>query len=180
MGPEIVYEGVNFANLRAAIAATYFMYEGMPESAWKEALRYVVPMQHNFQLPIEPGSQDTWIQFWLDEDDRLTQDANAGDANGVQKVARVTLRFLGRRAEVWAKAFHHLTKRRSVPGFFAEYCNAELLEYISPIVPVNVDYFKIGNTTVAHDVGFTLHYMEYMQFNNEPLGYISAAPGKID
>jgi hypothetical protein len=179
MGPEIVYEGVNFANLRAAIAATYFMYEDMPENEWREALRYVVPMQHNFQLPIEPGSQDTWIQFWLDEDDRLTQDANADDANGTQKVARVTLRFLGRRAEVWAKAFHHLTKRKSVPGFFAEYCNAEMLEYISPIVPVNVDYFKVGNTTVAHDLAFNLHYMEYMKFNNAPLGYISVAPGKI-
>jgi hypothetical protein len=179
MGPEIVYEGVNFANLRAAIAATYFMYEDMPENEWREALRYVVPMQHNFQLPIEPGSQDTWIQFWLDEDDRLTQDANADDANGTQKVARVTLRFLGRRAEVWAKAFHHLAKRKSVPGFFAEYCNAEMLEYISPIVPVNVDYFKTGNTTVAHDLGFNLRYMEYMKFNNEPLEYVSVAPGKI-
>jgi hypothetical protein len=179
MGPEIVYEGVSFANLRAAIAAIYFMYDDMPLEAWREALEYVVPMQHNFQLPVEPGSQDTWIQFWIDEDDRLTQDANADDANGTLKVARVTLRFLGRRAEVWAKAFHHLAKRRSVPGFFAEYCNAEMLEYVSPIVPVNVDYFTVGNTTVAHDLGFNLRYMEYMKFNNEPLEYISTVPGEM-
>jgi hypothetical protein len=179
MGPEIVYEGVNFANLRAAIAATYFMYEDMPEDEWRKALTYVLPSQHNFQLPIEPGSQDTWIQFWIDDDDRLTQDANVDDANGAVKVARVTVRFLGRRAEVWAKAFHHLTKRKSVPGYFAEYCNAEMLEYVSPIVPVNVDYFGVGNTTVAHDLGFSLRYLEYMEFNDEPLNYISAAPGKI-
>jgi hypothetical protein len=179
MGPDIEYEGVNFDNLRAAIAATYFLYEDMPQEAWLEALRYVVPMQHNFENPIEPGSQDTWIQFWIDEDDRLTQDANVDDANGVQKVARVTLRFLGRRGEVWAKAFHHLTKRKSVPVYFAEYCNAEMLEYISPIVPINVDYFKVGNTTVAHDLSFSLHYIEYMRFNNEPLEYISMAPGAM-
>jgi hypothetical protein len=179
MGPEIVYEGVSFAGVRAAIAATYFMYPDMPESAWKEALKYVLPMQHNFQNPIEPGSQDTWIQFWIDDDDRLTQDANAGDANGTQKVARVSLRFLGRRAEVWAKSFHHLTERKSVPMYFAEYCNAEMLEYISPIVPINVDYFKVGNTTIAHDLSFSLHYMEYMEFGNEPLEYVSVAPGKI-
>jgi hypothetical protein len=179
MGPEIEYEGVNFDTLRGAIAATYFLYPGMPESEWREALKYVVPMQHNFQNPIEPGSQDTWIQFWIDEDDRLTQDANIDDANGTHKAARVSLRFLGVRAEVWAKAFHHLTKRKSVPAYFAEYCNAEMLEYISPIVPMNVDYFKVGNTTVAHDLSFSLHYMEYMKFNNEPLEYVSIAPGKI-
>jgi hypothetical protein len=179
MGPEIVYQGVSFVNLRAAIAAIYFMYPDMPEAAWREALKYVLPAQHNFQNPIEPGSQDTWIQFWIDEDDRLTQDANADDANGVQKVARVTLRFLGRRAEVWAKAFHHLAKRKSVPGYFAEYCNAEMLEYVSPIIPINVDYFKTGNTTIAHDLSFSLHYMEYMEFNNEPLAYISAALGNV-
>jgi hypothetical protein len=179
VGPEIVYEGVSFANLRAAIAAIYFMYPDMPEAEWRAAQRYVIPMQHNFENPIEPGSQDTWIQFWIDEDDRLTQDANAGDANGAQKVARVTLRFLGRRAEVWAKIFHHLTKRKSVPGYFAEYCNAEMLEYVSPVVPVNVDYFKVGNTTIAHDLSFSLRYIEYMEFNNEPLGYISVAPGNI-
>jgi hypothetical protein len=179
MGPELEYNGVSFANVRAAVAATYFLYEGMPENEWREALKYVLPMQHNFENPIEPGSQDTWIQFWIDEDDRLTQDANIDDANGTQKVARVSLRFLGRRAEVWAKAFHHLTKRKSVPGYFAEYCNAEILEYVSPIVPINVDYFKVGNTTVAYGLSFSLRYMEFMEFNSEPLDYISVAPGKI-
>jgi hypothetical protein len=179
MGLEIEYTGVNFASVRAAIAAMYFLYPDMPESAWREALGYVLPMQHNFQNPIEPGSQDTWIQFWIDEDDRLTQDANAGDANGTQKAARISLRFLGRRAEVWAKAFHHLTKRKSVPVYFAEYCNAEMLEYVSPIVPINVDYFKTGNTVIAHDLSFSLRYLEYMEFDNEPLEFISAAPGTM-
>jgi hypothetical protein len=180
MGSEIAYTGVNFANVRAAVTAMYFLYPDMPENEWREALGYVLPMQHNFQNPINPGSQDTWIQFWIDEDDRLTQDANVDDANGTHKVARISLRFLGKRAEVWAKAFHHLTKRRSVPQYFAEYCNAEMLEYVSPIVPINVDYFSVGNTVIAHDMSFNLRYVEFMEFNNEPLMYISVAPGNLD
>jgi hypothetical protein len=178
-GPEIVYEGVSFANVRAALAATYFMQKDMPETKWKEALGYVLPMQHNFENPIKPGSQDTWIQFWVDEDDRLTQDYNADNENRTLKVARISVRFLGRRAEVWAKAFHHLTKRKSVPFYFSEYCNAVMLEYVSPIVPINVDYFGVGNTTIAHDLSFLLQYEEVMEFDWEPLAYISIGAGKV-
>jgi hypothetical protein len=178
-GLEVAYEGVSFANVRTALAMSYFYYEDMPEDEWRQALCYVVPMQHNWENPIVPGSQDTWIEFWIDEDDRYTQDANVDDANGALKVARVSLRFLGRRAEVWAKAFHHLTKRKSVPQYFSEYCNAEMLEYISPIVPINVDYFKVGNTVIAHDLSFMLKYYEFMTFENEPLNYMSMTPGQI-
>lgn len=178
-GPNIKYEGVTFNNLRAAICAAYFLYEDMPVAEWREALKYVVPQQHNFQNPIEPGSQDTWIQFWIDEDDRLTQDYNTETTNQTMKVAQVTLRFLGVRAEVWAKAFHHLTKRKSVPQFFQDFCNATMLEYVTPIVPMNVDYFGVGNTTVAYELSFSLHYDEVMEFDREPLEFISVPPGEI-
>jgi hypothetical protein len=178
-GLKIEYRGVTFSNVRAALAAMYFMYEGMPDEAWREALKYVLPMQHNFENPIEPGSQDTWIQFWIDDDDRLTQDYNADNANLTMKVARISVRFLGKHAETWAKAFHHLVKRRMVPVYFNEYCNARLLEYVGPIVPINVDYFGIGNTTIAHDLSFTLQYEEVMNFDRQPLEYISVASGKI-
>jgi hypothetical protein len=179
MGLEIEYEGVSFNSVRSALAATYFMYEDMPQDEWLKALGYVLPMQHNFQNPIEPGSQDTWIQFWIDEDDRLTQDYNAHNANITLKAARITVRFMGRRAETWAKAFHHLTKRKSVQAYFADYCNAEMLEYVSPIVPINIDYFGVGNTVVAHDLSFTLRYEEVMKFDWQPLEYVSVAAGKM-
>jgi hypothetical protein len=180
MGPDIRYEGVSFDNVRAALAATYFMREKLPQEEWREALGYVVPMQHNFENPIEPGSQDTWRQFWIDEDDRLTQDYNEGNRNQAMKVARITVRFLGKRAETWAKAFHHLTKRRSVPGYFAEYCNAVMLEYISPIVPINVDYFGVGNSVIAFDIGFNLQYGEFMEFDWKPLEYVSVGMGELE
>jgi hypothetical protein len=178
-GLHISYDGVTFAHIRAAVCATYFWHKDLTQEEWREALRYVLPMQHNFENPIEPGSQDTWIQFWIDTDDRLTQDYNHDGQNSTIKVADITLRFLGARAEVWAKAFHHLTKRKSVPYFFAEYCNAEMLEYISPIIPINVDYFKPGNVTVAHDLSFRLRYVESMELGWEPLEYISVFPGEI-
>jgi len=177
---EIKYEGVTFDNVRAALCATYFLYEGMPQEEWYEALKYVVPMQHNFESPIEPGSQDTWIQFWIDEDDRITQDYNTGNQNQAVKLARITVRFLGARAEVWAKAFHHLIKRKSVSTYFMEFCNATMLDYVSPIVPMNVDYFGVGNTTIAHDLSFNLQYDENMEFDWEPLDYISMSDGKIN
>jgi hypothetical protein len=160
-GPEITYEGVTFGSVRAALCATYFMMPEMLKAAakladgeivdketrerfeadWREALKYVIPMQHNFENIIEPGSRDTWIQYWIDEDDRLTQDYNRVNQNETLKTARITVRFLGIRGETWAKAFHHLIKRKNVPRYFLEYCNGQMLDYVSPIVPVNVDYF---------------------------------------
>jgi len=178
MSVELTYKGVTFDTVRAALCATYFLYDGMSQEEWREALTYVVPMQHNFANPIEPGSQDTWIQFWVDEDDRLTQDYNTGAQNQTVKQAGITVRFLGVRAEVWAKAFHHLIKRKSVEAYFLEYCNATILDYISPIIPINVDYFG-ANTTIAHDLSFELSYDENMEFDWEPLNYISIPDGKI-
>ena len=178
-GPVITYEGVTFDNVRAAICAVFFYRKDMPVSEWREALTYVVPMQHNFEVPIEPGSQDTWIQFMVDEDDRLTQDYAADNKNETMKVARISIRFLGKRAEMWAKAFHHLTKRKSVAMFFNEYCNATMLEYVGPIIPMNVDYFGVGNTTLAFDLTFSLQYLEYIEFDQEPLEFISIPEGVI-
>ena len=179
-GQVIKYEGVNFNNVRGALCATYFMYENMPQEEWEKALEYVVPMQHNFENPIKPGSQDTWIQFWIDEDERHTQDYNSANRNETNKTARVTVRFLGVQAEGWAKAFHHLIKRKSVPQYFYEYCNGTMFDYISPIVPINVDYFGVGNTTIAFDISFTIAYLEYMEFDWEPLEFISSGTGKIN
>jgi hypothetical protein len=173
------YRGVNFDTVRLAVAAIYFWRKDMPEEEWAECLKYVVPMQHNVENPIIPGSQDTWIQYWIDDDDRITQDFMRTGKNEALKVAHITLRFLGVRGEQWAKAFHHLTKRKSVGYILEGYCQAKMLEYVSPIVPSNVDYFGTGNTTVAFTLGFDLRYLESIELSYWPLEYISLAPGKI-
>jgi len=175
----IEYIGVTFDNVRALLCDMYFMREGVTEEEWRRCLRYVVPMQHNFENPIVPGSQNTWIQFWIDQDERHTQDVNTGNENTVLKEAQITVRFLGEEAEVWAKAFHHLSKRQSVAEYFIQRCNGQRLEYVGPIVPMNVDYFGVGNTTVAYDVSFIIVYEEVLQLDWEPLEYVSLASGEM-
>lgn len=175
----IEYIGVTFNNVRALLCDIYFLREGMAENEWRRCLQYVVPMQHNFENPIKPGGQNTWIQFWIDQDERHTQDYNSADENIALKEARITVRFLGEEAEMWAKAFHHLTKRKSVAMYILERCNGQRLEYVSPIVPMNIDYFGVGNTTVAHDVSFTVVYEEIMKLDWEPLEYVSTGSGEM-
>jgi hypothetical protein len=175
------YAGANFATVRAALCAIYFLdlENPMSKAEWQECLQYVVPMQHNWNGVIKPGSQDTWIQYWIDQDDRWTQDSISQGQDTALKLAKISVRFLGVRAEEWAKAFHHLTKRQSIPLIFQEYCNGRMLEYVSPIVPQNVDYFGAGNTTIAHDLSFDLRYEESIDLGWKPLEYISVAPGKL-
>jgi hypothetical protein len=113
----------------------------------------------------------------------MTQDSNEGMLNTTIKVAHITVRFLGERAESWAKAFHHLTQRKSVAHLWYHYCGSQALEYISPIIPMNIDYFGVGNTSVAHTLGLQLRYKELLDFSPEekalPLTYVSLAPGEL-
>jgi hypothetical protein len=144
-------------------------------------MKYVVPMQHNFENPIKACTGDTFIQYWIDRDDRIAQDYNADTFQVVEKTADVTVRFLGAQAEQWAKALHHIAGRPIVWQILEEACNATILEYIRPIVPVNVDYFGVGNSAIAFETGFTLRYMEYMDLSDlrKPLEYISLPAGTL-
>jgi hypothetical protein len=183
-GPEIQIIGVTFETLQMALTDLYFRHKDMTKEQFIEAMQYVVPMQHNIENPIHPGTQDTWIQYWIDEDDRITQDFSRGNWNSTRKLAFCTIRFLGRRAEVWARAFHHLTKRKDSSIVFLQYCKARLLEYVGPIVPRNVDYFGVGNTTKAFSISFRLQYDEIIDFSQGTAGadrleYVSFPAGGI-
>ena len=185
-GLDLRIYGVNFDTVREALVALYFKHPEMSGIELQEARGYVLPMQHNIEQPIKPDSQDTWIQFWIDNDDRLTQDRNEEGINWTQKVAHITVRFLGARAEAWAKAFHHLCGRQTPNMIWHYYCNATALEYISPIIPLNIDYFGVGNTTVGYSISFNLKYDEGLDFRpvvgedtTPRLMYISLAEGII-
>jgi len=84
---------------------------------------------------------------------------------------------------MWARAFHHLTKRRSMAQIFLSYCQARMLKEVSPIVPLNVDYFGAANATTAFTITFKLQYDETLDFSSgsggDRLEYISFAPGQI-
>lgn len=188
-GLKYRFYGVSFKSIRYALCSIFFEYEGMTEQEFNECLKYVVPMQHNWEQPIKPGDQDTWIQYWIDSDDRMTQDYKEDDPkknmNSTKKLARLTVRFLGEDAELWAKLMHHTTKRKSLLSIWNYYCNAYPLEYITPIIPINVDYFGVGNTEVAFSITILLQYIETLDFNPvkgqnpPPLKYIALGKGVV-
>jgi hypothetical protein len=178
------YRGLNFTTLRLALLAIYWWKPGMEDDTWaRENAKYVIPMQHNWNNPIAADTNDTFIQYWIDRDDRETQDYNLGVYEEVLKTADVSLRFLGVQAEQWARAMHHLTKRKTVFEIFRDFCNGDALEYIGPIVPMNVDYFKtkVGNAAIAFDISFRMTYREYIDLSDlrKPLEYISFVPGEV-
>jgi len=185
-GLDMRIYGVNFASVQEALVSLFFKYEGITAAELNACRKYVVPMQNNFEQPIKPGGQDTWIQFWIDNDDRLSQDENKDGINWTTKVSHITVRFLGTRAEAWAKAFHHMSGRTTPTMIWWYYCLAETLEYVSPIIPINVNYFGVGNTSVAFSVSFNLKYAEGLDFRpvkgedtTPKLMYISLAAGNI-
>jgi len=186
-GLDLRIHGVSFDSVKESLLSLYFKYENMPAGELDACRKYVIPMQHNFEQPIKPESQDTWIQYWIDNDDRLTQDHSEEGVNWTDKLAHITVRFLGVRAEAWAKAFHHLSGRFTPKLIWFYYCNAEALEYISPIIPTNVDYFGVGNSTVAFTLSFNLKYKEGLDFRPvkgqdtlNRLKYVSFAAGDIE
>ena len=185
-GLDVRIYGANFDSVREALVSIFFKYQGISPEELDECRKFVIPMQHNFEQPIKPGSQDTWIQFWIDNDDRLVQDKNLSGVNETRKVAHITVRFLGARAEAWAKALHHLNGRQTPNMIWDFYCHGGTLEYIGPIIPINVDYFGIGNTAVAFSLSFNLYYIESLDFRpvigqdtTKRLMYISLASGDI-
>ena len=174
-----VYTGVNFNNLRKALYMLFFGYdEGACETFDSPKYKYIIPMQGNFDNPLEESleeefARNTFIMYWIEKDTSLTQDDytvdEEGEAVNRQKcIANILLRFVGKDAEDWAKSFRHLIKRSGVGELWAGVCNAEKLEYTMPIVPRKVNYFG-KNSQVAFDVRFKLYYDECIRTGWLPL-----------
>jgi hypothetical protein len=141
--------------------------------------KFVVPMQHSIENPIQAGSQDTFIEYWINSDERVTQDYVNYNSEEVGKIAHVTIRFIGVQAENWAKAFHHLAQRSSVAHVLQKLCNGTSLEAIGDIRPTCIDYFSTGNSTIAFDVDFKIGYAESLDLSWEPLENVTIAPGEL-
>lgn len=199
MVDDLYISGVTFESIQAALIMIHYGYDGdTPDDLFEAAKRHVLPMQHNFENPIVAegeNAQDTWIEYWIDDDDKLTQDSirqemfsddplNPTDITNAnvtyaQKVARITLRYIGRNAEMWAKLMHHLTKRESVGTILRKCCQAQFLEKPGPIKPMNIDYFGVQNTAIAFDIEFSLEYEERIRLPAKPLEYLRMAAGTI-
>lgn len=167
------YNGVNFNNLRKALYLIYFgIDKGACNSFESPKYKYIIPMQGNFENPLQLNEKDTFMMFWIERDESLTQDdyVQYGDQgfNRQKCVASILIRFIGAEAEEWSKAFRHLTKRKGVTEIWSGVCNAEKLEYTSPIVPRKVNYTG-KNSQIAFDVRFKLYYDECISTGWQPL-----------
>lgn len=167
------YNGVNFNNLRKALYLLYFgIDKGACNSFESPKYKYIIPMQGNFENPLQLNEKDTFMMFWIERDESLTQDdyVQYGDQgfNRQKCVASILIRFIGAEAEEWVKAFRHLTKRKGVTEIWSGVCNAEKLEYTSPIIPRKVNYTG-KNSQIAFDVRFKLYYDECISTGWQPL-----------
>lgn len=173
---EDEYIGVSFNNLRKALYLLYFGVDnGKCNDFNSEKYRYIIPMSGAFENPLlekENPAKDTFILFWIEEDESLTQDDFIqNDETGFNRqkcIANVLLRFTGKEAETWVKALRHLAKRKNVTEIWSGVCNAEKLDYTSPIIPRKVDYFG-KDTQIAFDIRFRLYYDEVICTGWSPL-----------
>jgi len=169
------YHGVTFNNVRKALAYLYYGKDFLPEVAYKK----IIPMQQNFFNPIELGGTDTYIQYFIEDDEKITQDQFGITTNFTYKFAEISLRFVGASAEMWAKAFHHLTKRADTYPIFMGTCQAEKLESDGNIVPMPVT-LNGKNVHIAFDTDFRLFYKESIDIDNwEALAKVQLAPGLV-
>lgn len=186
------FSGVNFNTLRKALYLMFFGVDpikdengnpvkdkngkiiGQCNNFDSPKYKYIVPMQGNFENPLQGDfAKDTFIQYWISEDRSLTQDDYTEDEQGFavdrQKcVATILLRFIGKEADTWVRTFRHLTKREGVGKIWYGVCGAEKLEYTMPILPRKINYFG-KNSQVAFDVRFKLYYDECIRTGWLPL-----------
>lgn len=182
MANQSRYLGVNFNNLRKALYLLFFGVDIVKDKNGKEIAlsqdfkspkyRYIIPMQGNFENPLELKEKDTYIMYWIERDESLTQDDYIEeDDTGYNRqkcVASILVRFIGKEAEEWAKSFRHLAKRSGVTEIWSGVCNAEKLEYTSPVVPRKINYSGL-NSQIAFDVRFKLYYDEVISTGWLPL-----------
>lgn len=167
------YLGVNFNNLRKALYLLFFGVDnGACNSFDSPKYKYIIPMQGDFENPLQIGDKDTYVMYWIEHDESLTQDDFIEDDetgyNRQKCVATILLRFIGKDAETWAKSLRHLAKRDNVTIIWSSVCNAEKLEYTSPIRPKRV-YYSGKNSEIAFDIRFKLYYDETISTGWKPL-----------
>lgn len=173
MGDKTGYLGVNFITLRKALYLLFFGVDnGNCNNFDSHKYQYIIPMQGNFDNPLQLKDKDTYVMYWIERDESLTQDdyVEYGDTGWSRQkcVASILLRFVGKEAENWAKSLRHLIKRSGVTDIWYGVCNAEKLEYTSPVIPRKINYSGL-NSQVAFDIRFRLYYDEVMTTGWKPL-----------
>lgn len=184
MANTVRFTGVNFDNLRKSLYLMFFgvglvkdskgnIIKCLSDDFDSPKYKYIIPMQGNFENPLQLNNKDTYIMYWIEKDESLTQDDyttdDEGEAVNRQKcIAHVLVRFVGNDGETWVKTFRHLAKRKDVTKIWSGVCNAEKLYWTSPIIPRKINYTG-KNSQVVFDVRFKLYYDECISTGWKPL-----------
>lgn len=167
------YYGVNFDTLRKALFIIFFgERDGECDDFNSPLYKYIIPLQGNFENPIKGESKDTYIMYWIEQDESLTQDSyvrlDGVDYNQQNCIADILVRFIGVEAEQMCKVFRHLCKRKNVADIWYDCCDAEKFLFTSPIIPRRLEYSGKTNN-IAFDTRFRLHYNETIPTGWKPL-----------
>lgn len=174
MANESRYLGVNFDNLRKALFLMFFgIDEGRCDDFSSPKYKYIIPMQGNFDNPLqEADAKDTYIMYWIENDKSITQDdfvqIEDEGYNRQKCIASILIRTVGREAEDWIKTFRHLCKRKEITKIWSGVCNAQKLEFTMPIIPRKINFFG-KNSQIAFDCRFKLYYDECISTGWKPL-----------
>lgn len=177
------YNGCSFNSLACALAYMYFgptWPTKLDADGNYSVMKYIIPMKQDFENPIQPGTKDTFIQYFISLDEALTQSQLGYNTElNFNKLATCNVRFIGAQAESWAKAWHHRTKRDDVQNIFADCCNGRLLESDSGIRPTVV--FNFGkNAEIAFDLTFYVSYIESCDVDWTELTGVDLGEGGIN
>lgn len=178
---NIEHSGLTFDRFRKALTWIFFGNDEWKEDSplFREAMKKVIPMQYNIMLPtgnpmVESmyDSDSDIIQFWITSDDRITHNMIRQDLSSVDRVANITVRFLGKNSEMFAKTMGHMHGRTKANAIISLYTNGGLLDYIGPIVPQNIPLFKTGDNFIAYSVEIMIRYMDIMKISKNGVGIL--------
>lgn len=174
MANNVTFTGVNYNNLRKALYLMFFGTDnGKCNDFSNEKYQYILPLQGDFQNPMQLKDKDTYILYWIEKDESLTQDDFILDEenegfNRQKCVATIMLRFVGKDAETWVRTFRHLCKRKDVSPIWSGVCNGYKLLHTMPIHTKRMDFFG-KNNQIAFDIWFKIYYDECISTGWKPL-----------
>ena len=173
--------GVNFESVRIFL---YHVFYGrvadaaLDEARYNEKKKYILPMKPDQENPIDEESNNTYIQYFIKRDEKITHDVVDGSSNSTLKLAQILIRFVGEEAEQWAKSMHHLTKRKDFAFNVEQDLLGRELPKIGDIVPTNINFFGTM-TSIAFDVILHIQYVEFCNMEWEPLEKVTLAKGLV-
>jgi len=175
------FAGATFENVRQFLYHVFYGRQATAEAdeaMYNEKKKFILPLRSDYENPSIFDESDTYIQYFIMRDKRLSNDSTQYNENEVLKQAQILVRFVGKEAENWARRFHHAYQRQDVQANFMSDCNGLLLPYIGDLIPKQVHFFGTV-TSIGFDIMLHASYTEVLNFDFEPLESVYMAKGIV-